>query len=38
MLIVVLAAAVLAGLSSAAWAVLRLWQAVPRRNSDLVLF
>lgn len=38
MLIIVLGAAVLAGISSAAWALLRLWQSLPRRNADLVLF
>jgi hypothetical protein len=38
MLIVVLGAAALAGLVCASWTTLRLWQALPRRNSDLVLF
>jgi len=38
MLITVLGAAVLAGIGSAAWALLRLWQGLPRRNTDLVLF
>lgn len=38
MLIIVLAAAVLAGIVSAAWTLLRLWQGLPRRNTDLVLF
>jgi len=38
MLIIVLGAAVLAGISIAVWALLRLWQGLPRRNADLVLF
>jgi hypothetical protein len=38
MLIIVLGAAVLAGITSAVWALLRLWQSLPRRNADLVLF
>jgi len=38
MLIIVFGAALLAGIGSAAWAVLRLWQGLPRSNSDLVLF
>ena len=38
MLIIVLGAAVLAGISTAVWALLRLWQGLPRRNTDLVLF
>jgi len=38
MLIIVLGAAVLVGIASAAWALLRLWQDLPRRNTDLVLF
>lgn len=38
MLIIIIGAAVLAGIGSAAWALLRLWQGLPRHNSDLVLF
>ncbi len=38
MLIIALCAALLAGTVSAAWTVLRLWQALPRCNADLVLF
>jgi hypothetical protein len=38
MLIIVVGAAVLAGIVSAAWALLSLWQGLPRRNTDLVLF
>jgi hypothetical protein len=38
MLIIVFGATVLAGIGSAAWALLRLWQGLPRRNTDLVLF
>jgi len=38
MLIIVLAAAAVAVMASAGWSVFRLWQAVPRRNTDLVLF
>lgn len=38
MLIIVFGAAVLAGIGSATWALLRLWQGLPRRNTDLVLF
>ncbi len=38
MLIIVVGAAGLAGITSVAWALLRLWQGLPRRNADLVLF
>ena len=38
MLIIVFAAALLVGVASASWALLRLWHGLPRRNTDLVLF
>ena len=38
LIVIVLGAALLGGIGSAAWGLLRLWQALPRRNADLVLF
>jgi hypothetical protein len=38
LLTIALGAALLGGAASSAWYLLRLWQALPRRNADLVLF